>query len=761
MRIKTREAALLLISLSAPAYAQTTSNEGAKAPAVASSGANAPADAASSSIEEIIVTAQRRSEPLQKVPVAVTALTGESLAERGITDVPGIVSSVPNLNLGEDLGAARVTLRGVGLENTAAASEGSIALYENGVFASRPINVLASFYDVDQVEVLRGPQGTLYGRNATGGSINIMTREPTQELSGYFNLTGGNYGRVDSAGAVSGAIVPDVLAVRLAFQTQNHDGYGTNIDTGDDIDNLNTRAVRGTLVFTPNDRLTVDIKGDYFNERDNSGGFHTTGGAGFSAPGVPVVPYGIAEGGTVPTNIRDINSEEDPLNRLTFWGVQGKISYSLSDNVEISSLTAYRSTQSYLRTDIDFTNIDLVRQFFGEDAKQISEELQLSGKSDRISWLLGLYYFHENDIAFVADPLNPARTLFFGPDYLTTGFLAGGSLGTNAGAGFGQATYNLTSRLHLTFGARYSIEEKIDHDESAFNLSTPFVGAYATPTTVLDRSKTWDKFTPRVAVDYQIAPNILLYGSWSEGFKSGTYSLGAGTPPVNPETVSAFEAGLKSKLFDERLQYNLAGFYYDYKDLQVGKVVDATLELENAATATIYGLEAEFQAKLTSALQIDGNAAWLHARFDNYISADPTRPFGDGHTLDNGAPAFNLSGNTLSQSPNFAVLVGAQYKLPSEVGPFTLRGEVAWKSRVYFTPFNLKYISQAPEARENLFLNWVSPRDGGWTASLFVKNVTNKLVVASMKPGSTVVGSPLNGYLEDPRTYGVTVGYKF
>ncbi|QDC37780.1 TonB-dependent receptor [Sphingobium fuliginis] len=758
MKSSTATIAATAMALSAPVHAQVsaTANE--------SAGANAgQAGEDSATVGEIVVTAQKRSESLQKVPLAVTAVTGADLERRGIRDVQGIVSSIPNLNLGVNLGAAKVALRGVGLENQSAAAEGSIAFHTDGVFMSRPIAALASFYDVQQVEVLRGPQGTLYGRNATGGSINITTRKPTEQLSGYLNVTGGNYARASVEGAVSGAIIPDMLAVRVAFQSQNRDGFGKNVITGNDVDNLNTRAIRGSVLFTPSDRLTIDLKGDYFQERDRAGAFHSPGGAGFSAPGVPIIRYGQAQGGILPTRLRDVSAEDDPQNRVKFWGVQGKISYALGDGIDLSALTAYRFTSNYGRTDLDGTNLPLVKQFRTEEARQFSEELQLSGKSDRLSWLIGLFYFHENTKGITADPLNPARTLFFGPDILTTGFLAGGTLKTEAIAAFGQASYEVVDKLRLTLGARYSSEKKTDHDDMAFDIFTPYDGSFATPQATLDRSKRFKSFTPRIALDYQATPDVLFYGSWSRGFKSGTYSLGAGTPPVDPETVSAFEAGMKSQLLDRRLRLNLAGFYYDYKNLQVGKVVgttSATLQLENAATATIYGIEAEFEARIGPRFQIDGNAAWLHARFDSYVSADPARPFGDGATFDNGIPAFNLKGKRLSQSPDFAVLVGAQYQMPSSLGEFTLRGEVSWKDRVYFTPFNLDYVSQGPNARVNLFLNWAS-NDDHWTGSLFVKNLTNKTIIANLNVSSSVVGFPLTGYLEEPRTYGLTVGYKF
>ncbi len=750
----------LAICLCSPAYAQTTSSSGTAQASTASARQEAVANSNPSTGNEIIVTAQRRSESLQDVPLAVTAVTSDQLEKSGIRDMQSLASRVPNLNLGVNIGAAKVTLRGVGLENESAAAEGSIALHLDGVFLSRPVAAFGSFFDVERIEALRGPQGTLYGRNATGGSLNIITRQPTEYLSGYFNLTAGNYGTIITEGAVSDALVPETLAVRLAFQTQNRDGFGKNIVTGNDIDDLNSRAVRGSMLFTPTDRMTISLMADYYWQRDNSGGYKSPRGAGFSAPGVPIPRHAESQGGILPTDLRDVSAEDDPMSFLEFWGVLGRVSYALSDTLELSSLSAYRETRNAGRTDLDVSNLPLAPLFRVEDAAQFSQELQLSGDSSRLNWLLGLYYFYEDNEGLTAVPLNPARTIFFGPDMLTTGFLAGGFIKTEAMAAFGQATYEVTDQLSLTLGARYSTEKKTNRDELAFDLFTPFVGEFADPQQVLNRSERFSSFTPRIALDYQATPDFLLYASWSRGFKAGTFSLGAGIPPVDPETVSAFEGGIKSDLFDGRAHLNLAGFYYDYKDLQVGKVVNATLRLENAATATIYGLEAEFGVQITPQFEIDGNAAWLHARFDEYISADPARPFGDGQTLDNGVPAFNLSGNALSQAPDFAGFIGAQYIMPSSLGEFTLRGEVSYRSRVYFTPFNLDYVSQEPTTKINLFLNWVS-NDDHWNGSIFVKNLTNELVIANLNVSSGVVGFPLTGYLEDPRQYGVRLGYKF
>ena len=720
-------------------------------------------------VGDIVVTAQKRSESLQKVPLAITAITSSELERSGIRDLQGVAATVPGLNLGEQLGVAKISLRGIGLESLQPGAEGSIAFHVDGVFISRSVAALASFYDIQQVEVLRGPQGTLYGRNATGGSINITTRGPTDDLSGYASLSVGNYDQIVAEGAIGGAIVPGLLSARVAFQTQDRDGYGKNIVTGNDIDDLNSRAVRGSLRFTPTDRLTVDLKADYYRRNDHSGGYHYLGAGGFSAPGVPIAPFGITVfGGQVPSGRRDLANNFDPRNSVRFWGVSGRINYALTDEIDLVSLTAYRKLKYQTASDIDSTSALVAPIYQAEQDTQFSQELQISGKHDRLNWLVGLFYFREKDNGQLAIPFDNFAFVAPPSNYLTTGYYGGGFINTKAVAVFGQATYEIAEDLRLTLGARYSTEKKKALDNFLFDVATPFdpntsaalVLQPPVGTISLPGQKRFNSFTPRVALDYQVTPDMLLYASWSKGFKSGTYNLGTLGNPVNPEKVSAFEGGIKSTLFDRRLRLNVAGFYYDYTDLQVGKVESTSTVLENAATATIYGAEVEIQARPVERVQLDANAAWLHARFDSYESRDLARPFGDGTTLINGNPGFNLAGNTLSQSPNFTFFAGAQYTLPTTAGDFTLRGEVSYRSRSYLTAFNVDEVSQPSFAKFNAFLNWTSS-DGNVSGSLFVRNITNKATVSSAYVSSGLFGFPINGYLEEPRTYGARIRYEF
>lgn len=742
-----------------------------QASAQAQENPNATARSTNATVGEIIVTAQKRSESLQKVPIAVSVMTASQLERSGVSDLQDVALSVPNLDFGQQLGAAHIYLRGIGLDSVAVGSEGSIAFNVDNVFISRTVGALSSFYDINQLEVVHGPQGTVYGRNATGGAINVSTRDPTANTEGYVNLTAGSYDLFKADGALGGSLIDGVLAVRVAFQAQDRDGYGVNIATGHEVDNLRTRAFRVGLKFTPTDRLEMTTKFDYFFENDNSGGYHYLGAGGRTATGAVITPFSIVEGSVEPANVRDISNELDPTNHVQNWGLSNKITYEITDGIKINAITGYRWERNTESTDLGSGNVPIASPIVQyEDDSQFSQELQLVSKSKKLDWILGFYYFHETDFGTLALPVS---SYFFGytPGTIPTpvfpvppeleGFLTGGTLITDALAGFGQATYAIADNLHLTLGARYSTEKKTDEDIFAFDTTDLYSPSLVrVPTTILNRATRFPSFTPKVGIDYQISPDVLVYVSWARGFKAGTYNLGNLQNPVYPEKVSAFEGGLKSTLFGNRAHLNLAGFYYDYTDLQVGKVENLSLVLENAATATIYGAEAEFNAKITPNFEINASGSWLHATFDSYVSADPARVAGDGHTVDGGQPAFNLAGNTLSDAPRFSFFFGGQYKIETNLGGFVPRFEVNWKDKVFYSPFNVSYLAQSAYAKANLLLNW-SSNSGKWNGSIYAKNVFNKTTIATAYISSVVVGYPVNGYLDPPREIGVRFGYKF
>lgn len=735
--------ALLVSAIAMPAQAQTHAGDDADA--------MGPAD--------IVVTAQKRSESVQKIPLAVSAIGGASLLQRADTNLTSIGQLVPGFNVSEQVGQARLTLRGIGVDNISMGAESSVAFNQDGVFYSRSAAALASFYDIERVEVLRGPQGTLYGRNATGGSVNIITNRPVSEFHAGLNVTLGNYETINTDGFINGAL-SNTVSARLSFQTQHHSGYGENIVTGSDIDNKNSQAIRGQLLFEPDDKLSILVAADYYRSSDRSNSYHYFRPGGETLDGDPVVPTGLLLGGIANSDPRDVAMAHDPKTQSEFYGARADISYNLSDSVTLRSLSAYRYSKYRVIGDISPISFEIFPLRGREKSNQYTQEFQLNVDSDRNKLVSGVFYMHENIDAFLGGALN--LIALGGPDLLMQGFYSGGRLKTDAAAIYAQDTYSVTDRFRVTVGGRYSWERKKVNDQSDFDLGRPF-----SPDNVplvphhIDKA-TFKSFTPKIGIDYDIAPRTMVYASYSRGFKSGTYNLGGASPPLQPEKVDAYEAGLKTTLADGRLRANIAGFYYNYRDLQVGKVQDNLLVLENAATARIYGLEGEFTAQPVRDLTLSVNASWLHARFRRYITADQARPGGDGVTTDpdSGVPAFDLSGNTLPQSPNYTINLAVEYAIRLPNGAVTLRGESSWSDRVYFSPFNRDIVSQPAYDLQNAFISY-EREDSPLRIALFIKNIRNKTIMSAGQVNSTLVGSPVVGFVQPPRTFGMTLGYRF
>lgn len=547
----------------------------------------------------------------------------------------------------------------------------------------------------------------------------------------------------------------DKVAVRVAGQIQNHSGYGRNRLTGADVDDKHSQAVRGQLLFEPTERLTILIGADYYNQKDRSNTYHYFGPAGFTAAGDPVTPTGLLLGGFDP-GPRNVASVRNPSNSAEFWGARADISYELTDNLTLRSLSAYRSSDFVVESDLNPIGVNLFPIDFGETSGEYSQELQLNLDTDSHKLVVGAFYMHENIDGFIRGPLNLRAV--GGPDLFVQGFYSGGRLKTDAAAVFAQDSYSVTDRLRLTLGARYSWEKKRVADQSDFNFDDLYDPANGPRGQVHRADKNFNAFTPKIGVDFDIADKTMVYASYSKGFKAGTFNLGSAGPALDPEKVDAYEIGLKSTLLDGHLRANISGFYYDYSDLQVGKVQGQLLVLENAAAAEIYGIEGEFTLEPVRDLIVGVNASWLHARFKRYVTADQARPRGDGSTRDeNGVPAFDLAGNALPQAPNYTIDLSAQYSFDVPGGALTIRGESFWSDRVFFSPFNLNYMSQPAYDVQNAYVTYRT--DSGLRLTGFIRNIGNETIRASGQVATTLLGSPVLGFVKPPRTYGLTVAF--
>lgn len=691
-------------------------------------------------VPEVIVTAQKRSESLQKTPLAVSAVGGAELQKRQITSVENLAPSLPAVNFGKNVGFARIAIRGLGFDATVAGQEGRVAYHTDGVYISRPSAQLSTFFDVARVEVIRGPQGTLYGRNATAGAVNVITNDPQDSFGGYGRATFGNYNLFQEEGAVTGPL-NDVVSARIAFVKTDRGGYGKNLVTGQDIDNEHSLGVRTKLKIEPSNRFKLLLSADYSNEDDANYVYHFLGQGGASAPRV------VALGGTVPSDPRDTYANVPQKVQREFYGFGANATADLGAGVTLTSVTAYRHSDADLRGDHDGTQapVSIIRTL--EKAHQFSEELRLDGKVGRLRWLAGAFYFKED--GYGEADFSPV--LAFNNQYETRGLLFNGDFGTRAEAVFGQLDYEIIDGLTLSAGLRYSHEKKLIDQRGQIDLVTPATPGFIPNYTMFqDASQSWSSATPRFNIQYQFTPRIQAYATYSKGFKSGGFNLTGFTPPVSPEKLTDYEVGLKSDWWDGRLRFNVSAFYYKYTDLQVQKVVNAAAILVNAANARVKGAEAEFVVRPVEGLELSGNASLLNAKFTDFLTSDSARPQ---------LGVLDLSGNRLPQAPKLSGNLAAQYTWNVPGGDISLRGELVYSERVYFSPFNRLEVSQGAYTKGNLILTY--DRDGGLSASLWVRNLTDKRTVSTAQVSSGFLGFPIMGTYDAPRTIGGSIGYHF
>ena len=700
------------------------------------------------SLEEIVVTATKKEESLQDLPLSVTAMTGQSMQDQMVSDLNDAALGLANVNFAVRIGAAVPTIRGVGFSILNSGTTANVAMHINGVYIGRPQAVASSFFDVERLEVVRGPQGTLYGRNATGGAINIISRAPTEELSGYINMSMGNYNSVTMDAALSGSLVEDRVLGRIAVKTDRHDGWGTNLFTGNDVDAQDLQAVRASLRFLPSDNWTVDWNTEVYHQNDSMFGMKLNGQTN------PAFPLGgtLIGGDPFPLASRDVNTERDIVNERDILGTDVTATW-VSDAYAFKSITAVKKTEVEVESDIDGTSVVV---FSGplrrEDADQFSQEFQFTYDSERLNWLLGAFYFYEDN-----DVTNTARDGYSLPNgsapfYPREGgesilfFQNGANVETTSYALFGEGTYHLTDDWSATFGLRYTYEEVEIADEfSPLNLP-----AFTRDCEVLECDLDFSNVSPRFIVKYTPNENWMLFASVSEGFKSGGFSLGARAPAFNEEEIRSFELGAKATLFDERLQLSLTGFDYEYEDLQVTKVLDAVALTENAANASITGFEAEIKALLTDRLQLDVALGILDNEFEDYESQNPSFP---------GTPPRDLAGNQLPLAPEVSLTIAAEYAWDLPNASLTLRGEMTHSDEYYMTAFNEKPDYQDSYELFNLFLHY--RHNNGFSLGAYARNIDDELVRSSGYTTIVSLGTPSWTSYLPPRTYGIQVGYSF
>jgi iron complex outermembrane recepter protein len=696
----------------------------------------AAADTASSSNEnqgaltEIIVVAQKRTENVQNVPITISTVSGSQLASVAATNITAIADVTPGLQMTTSQGSLSPHIRGVGSDIPNV--ENSVALYLDGVYIASPSAALLSLNNVQQIETLKGPQGTLFGRNATGGAILVETRDPTQSFSSNMDVSYGNFQTAMFDGYVGGGLAPGLAADIAMHVSHQGEGYGQNLETGSDIYQMNLDlALRSKWVWAPSDTDSVHLIFDYARRYGSSA----------TPDYIPRGTYpSVLQYPPVTTPIPhpyDINTFLDPSDSLDSGGVSARYDHLMSWG-KFVSISAYREQSFDVKFDITLTPatsvqipvpfppFSLIVPLPTVDAlvhdEQFSQEFQLVSPDNSalpwLTWVGGLYYFHD-----LEEQVNSFS-----------------EVETNSYSGFGETHIEFLPGTHLTLGLRYTDEEK------ALSVTPGYTGAPLTPVPT-----TWfSKLTYRIGLDHKFDNGVLIYASKNLGFKSGGYnSTQPSLAAFDPETLDAYEVGAKSEFFDHKVRLNSAAFYYDYSGIQLNKLTpNNQIQFYNGPSATSYGADLDLEAQITHALKMTLGASYIHARFTSDTPPVqynvPNPPFPGGST-----PFFaSADGNQLPYTPEWTANVGLSYLVPTSIGDWTLDGQYLHNSGWFGEADN--QLHQPANDNVNAALHW-RVNNGPYTFSLWCRNATNALVYTSMAGNSLV---SLSQYAP-PRTYGI------
>ncbi|MFT5501014.1 MAG: iron complex outermembrane receptor protein [Woeseiaceae bacterium] len=754
--------------------------------------------AAAEAIEEIVVTAQKRETALQDTPIAITAFTSAQIERDRIEDFRDIAAHTPSMTFTQLQGYTQIAMRGVGLDLTNLSAETSVALYEDGVYRGASFLQGVPSFDMERIEILRGPQGTLYGRNATAGAANIITKQPLEIPELNASITAGNYDQRRLDLGFSGPIVPGVVSGRASFVYDDRDGYRDNEAINKDEDAARMEAVRGSLFFTLAENIEFVLRGDYSENDtstgllinlqlaptplgitpDNVGGFLTFPDPGLGGASLADV-FGLSFPQAGSPVIADPDDQkvrlEQPTSRnIEQKGVSGTLTWEF-DQVTAKFIGAYRDNEMKFLADNDGTDIQILTNNALQTNEQTSFEVNFSGVAwdGRMDWLAGAYYFQEDGLAQFFYDLSAFQTTFealfgiFGPGGapLPVGSLAafGNHLTTGQGseipfldfrmtqesesrAVFGQTTFSLVEDLRLTLGVRYTEDEKKVHRELTNNLGG------AACDSISDES--WSQATGTLILDYTFSEDAMVYGSLSKGYKAGGYNPGECFDVFDPEDIVSYEAGIKTRVADGRVQLNGSVFMYKYDDIQVNRFVNNASAITNAAEADILGAELEFIIVAGSGLSFDGGITWLDTEYGgNATFSDPIL----------GGALIDVDGNDLLRSPALKLYIGSQYEWDTSVGRFLVRADASFSDSYYFDVFEASLPNQNEMEQDSYWIYnarvaWES-LDGRYEVQGFVENITDE-VYAETRQAIGTTGAVI-GEFSNPRQYGVRVTARF
>jgi outer membrane receptor protein involved in Fe transport len=698
------------------------------------------------SLEVVTITAERRESVLLKTPEAVTALAGEGLRQSGTSGLADLNGSIPNYTFTSNQGVAQIFLRGIGNNFITLGGDPGVAFYADGAYVSDQTATNTGLFDVKRVEVLRGPQGALYGRNATGGAMNVISNAPTSSFSARWGVTLGNHGRVETDGFVSGPLGDSGSSGRLSFQVNRLAGYTVNRLAGEAgaperLDDLDTQALRLQTLTPLSGGGRLRLIAQAFRESDAGASSSTMAEAG-PTPGSLLY-------GAKPTGQARSVFSQGAYNLRDVHHVQALLDRPVGD-ADLTLSASYRKASQGFRVDCDGTPSMLCNQVFDTRSDEWTLDAHLASPSDaKWRWLVGataLRFKQGQDIkvdfavplGFLA-PGAPLNVPFPGT------FLQGGEVTSTAHAVYGDLRYALTSNWALGVGARYSQDRKTSTEYqkvAAFGING--TGQLAGD---------WSATPTKLILEGQLSKDTLTYLQWSRGFKNGAINVGAlQAQAVRPEKVSSLEWGLKTSLLQQRAALAASLFSADYTDLQVVQIVGVGTALQNAAKARINGLELESSWRVTPALTASANFAWMDGTYREFTSIDQRHaPAG---------PPRNLAGNQLANTSRQQMAVALQYETALVGGRVTMRADYNWRSKIFFNEFNTEDASQTAYGLLNLSASYTPP-SAGWRLRGYVKNATNTTALASMTVVSPLLGATRTVNYVPPRLVGLSADLQF
>ena len=689
-------------------------------------------------LAEIVVTAQRRAQDLQDVPISVTAFTSEELARQGISGIEDLAVAVPGFEVSDGAGYLFTHLRGVGATTAGAGLENPVALYVDGVYYANQTVGIFSFNNISQIEVLKGPQGTLFGRNSTGGLIQVTTAEPTQEFQLKVDAGASNFHGAGGDLYVSGGVAPN-LAADVAITGSRMDGYGTNLYNSEAVNaepwNL---AIRSKWVYTP-DNWKATLIGDYSNTDNSYNSVAAKPGSFIVYPFVPAPGIG-----TNPWNT-DVNVQ--PSVKQTDMGGSLKIERDFGA-LTLSNLAAGRRSTFQSNFDDDGTPAPFDGVKIQQDDWQITDELQLASNSaGALKWVTGLYYFY-GESQFNPTTISLGPTPALNPSFPLGTIIARAKQDTAAIAGFGQVTYSITNQLDLTAGLRYSHEHRILDDASENGmLLLPGNPVVPLGPPIPNANESFNDPTYRLSLDYKITPNVMTYASFNTGFKSGGYNASNPTdPPFAEEKLYAYEIGEKAEMLDHKLRWNSAAFYYKYDNIQIQVPEPVGSGIINGAKATLYGFDTDITAIPIKPLELSASLSLLHTKFDDFPNSPLSTPGGGVPTTFGSA-----AGNQLPFSPKAVVNTSATYFVVPAV---SITATYTHSLSYYFAPDNVEL--QPSYNVVNASVRWTTADKHFWIR-IYGDNLTNAEIAMRL---TTPQGIILNS-LQPPRIYGFKVGYTY